>query len=193
MRAPSLPRIYWVFLAVAAAALPGCHRKPHALPQTRPTSISAPEQTFADTATGARLVYPPHWESHASTAFVLLIAPPAVDPAVQSISLDVPDLPPHLPGFIPLGLVVGGYKDDLKKLYPSVVSVELPSVKAAGVSVRQVRSRWVDAGGKAHVERAALMVKNDHVLILRATSDSANAAENEAAFEQILARWTWSR
>ena len=61
-----------------------------------------------------------------------------------AVSLEVPKLPPHIPGLIPLGSVVGGYIDDLKKQHPGV-KVDDPSTNPANGRGRRGRR---GAGGE---------------------------------------------
>src|SRR5436190_2081500 len=68
---------------------------------------------------GVRLEWPEGWAQHKSADFVLLLRPAAKgrgdEASAPSLSLDVPDLPPHIPGMIPIGSVRNGYLDDLRK------------------------------------------------------------------------------
>src|SRR5688500_10322690 len=92
----------------------GCQPRPSAAPaSTRPLAMSTEFN-----GPGIRLSYPSGWSPVPSAELVLLLAPSPASKTV--VSLDVPKLPPHIPGLIPLGAVVNGYVDDLKKQDPHV-------------------------------------------------------------------------
>jgi hypothetical protein len=55
-----------------------------------------------------------------------MLVPTGVKLEDTSISLDVPKLPPHIPGLIPIGSVRNGYLDDLKKSVGKLDTKDLP-------------------------------------------------------------------
>ena len=143
-------------------------------------------EEFGSDALRIRLSYPSRWSRASSDEYVLKLVSPA--PGDASISLDVPKLPPHVPGFIPLGLVVNGYIDDLKKQHAGVVVSDPASMKVAGANARRVTSTWIDAGGQSRAEHAVLTVHGDRVYIFRANDPDEDALQ---ASDKILSSVKW--
>jgi hypothetical protein len=139
----------------------------------------APEKTQFS-GPGVKLEYPGKWSRVDSKEYALLLAPTG-DAAKQSVSLEIPKLPPHVPGMIPLGSVVKGYIDDMKKQHPGV-KVETPANETVAKSAaRRVKSTW-DEKGQTLVEEAVLTVHGDHVYIFR---DNGNKDHCDAASKSL--------
>lgn len=136
---------------------------------------------------GVRVSWPGWWERMESKDYVLLLR----SAWGAGISLDVPELPAHVPGLIPLGMVVNGYLDDLKKQVGGKVDVrdEAPPAGALGGKVRMVRSEWGRSGGQQ--ETAVIVVHGDQVYILRGRSDVGHERETREAMEEIVGSWRW--
>ena len=147
---------------------------------------------FASKAHGIRLAYPADWKAAPSKDYVLLLVPADAknDSTGKSISLDVPKLPPHMPGMIPLGLVVNGYMDDLKKPHPGIAVEKPAAASVAGANARRVRSTW-KSEAQSRVEDAVLTVHGDRVYIFRADSEAAEAERMRQKLEGVLATVTW--
>jgi len=185
-----------VFLfIVSMALLVGCGSRTTAAPGVsadQPADAGAVGPTvFSSKPLGVELTIPAGWISHPSVDHVLmLIYPPANEPPDCSISLDVPDLPVHLPGLIPIGMVKNGYIDDLRKKFPQVQIEQDPAAEIPHAEARLVRSTWQDNGRRCH-ETALLMVHGDHVYILRANADAARYGGTVAAFDAIAKSIRW--
>lgn len=171
----------------------GIHR-PELEPDPRQpaTAGSAARATFVEPSTGVRVEYPADWERRPSADYVLLIVPPNGDPNNAQVSLDVPDLPAHIPGWIPIGMVRNGYADDLRKAHPGARVQDLPPPAVAGAKTRLVRSEWTE-GSTARQETALLIVRGDHVYIVRGTSGPDQADAVRAAFDQVVRSIAWTR
>lgn len=163
------------------------------------TTAPAEAGVFASAQHGFRLTYPPEWEPVPSAEFVLslqLRGAGGVDTNeagttfAAAISVDVPKLPPHIPGWIPLGLVVNGYVDDLKERYADLRLEESAPTKLAGANARRVRSTWT-IDGRPQVEDAVLTARGDRVYIFRLTADSRDYARALAVYESVLRSVTW--
>lgn len=189
--------------AVTAGVTGGCGRhaaagtgqvsQPATMPANAPTTpvfaASAGPSTrpieFVSTAKGVRLEYPQGWKPVPSSDYVLLLVPVVGSASGErSISLDVPDLPLHVPGLIPMNSVVNGYLDDLKKHHPALRVDESTGYVMPGTHARRVRSTWIEHG-RSFVEQAQIMVHGDGVYILRADDDSASFPETLHGFSQI--------
>ena len=181
---------------LAAALLAGCGARtrdggdPRDL-ATRPTTGQAQAgSAFTDPDTGVSLRPPAGWIRVPSLDYVLAIAPPAGGP--PAISLDIPKLPPHVPGWIPIGMVRNGYVDDVAKAHKGAKSVDLDPPKIAGANTRLVRSEWA-ADGTGFTELALLVVRGDRVYIVRLTGRSADHATDRAAFDAVVGSLSWAK
>jgi hypothetical protein len=132
---------------------------------------------------GVRVGWPGGWEREGSADYVVMLR----GPGGAGISLDVPELPAHVPGWIPLGMVVNGYLDDLKKQVGKVEERELPKPGGAlGDKVRMVRSVW-----DGMQETAVVVVHGDRVYILRGRSDLAHERVTREAMQEMIGSWRW--
>lgn len=195
------------FVSCCAAALAGAgcsrHQSPVAAPA--PVSASAPVSapnsnpgTFDRPKLGVRLGWPAGWVERPSNDYVLLLLAAGAGGGgdggeAPSISLDVPDLPPHIPGMIPVGSVRGGYLDDLRKSVGPIKTRDERAPAVANAAARMVRSAWTDSRGRAWQERALLLVHADRVYILRARSTAADEAATRAAFDDIVRSLKWTK
>jgi hypothetical protein len=135
---------------------------------------------------------PAGWEGHPSEDYVLLIHPASVaGPGTPTISLDVPDLPFHIPGMIPIGSVRSGYLDDLRKQVGQMTVEDLPPPDVGGATARLVRSTWHPGADRTVRETALLMVHGDRVYILRGRADEAREGAMRAAFDEVVRSVRW--
>ncbi|HEX2971914.1 MAG TPA: DcrB-related protein, partial [Tepidisphaeraceae bacterium] len=128
----------------------------------------------------------PGWTTKPSQDYVLML----VSAAGQSISLDVPDLPVHLPGMIPIGLVKNGYLDDLRKRVGSLTVVEDAPRQFPDANAHLVHTTWSN-GGQEFVEVTQLFVHNDRVYIIRSDSTADAYEATRAAFDAVVQSIRW--
>jgi len=183
--------------------MPGCRPK-HGPPSPGPESgLESPQppatQTSAPTTRpfagpGLQLAYSSEWQSAPSgdADYALMLVPRdgAGGSADVSLSVDIPKLPPHIPGMIPLGSVVRGYIDDVKQQHPDVHVEQPVPAKLAGANARRVTSTWT-AGGKEFSEQAVLTVRSDRVYIFRANADQPNRQRTTHALDELLNSVQW--
>jgi hypothetical protein len=173
----------------AIALVPfGCAKHPSTV---SPTPTSLPTRLFDRPDLGVRLNLPGGWESRPSQDFVLMLVPTGATSEDTSISLDVPKLPPHIPGLIPIGSVRNGYLDDLKKSVGKLDTKDLPQPGVPHAIQRLVRSQWTHGNRVAQQETALLMVHNDRVYILRGRSSVSDEPKTRAAFDEIVKSLNW--
>ena len=194
---------------VCAGVAVGCHwgQRKHAQPPnpaTRPTPPLAPTSmpapppsspspvTFEDTRGGIRLTYPAQWKPQPSSDYVLVLAPPDGAGSSQKIRLDIPDLPPHFPGMIKLGLIQNGYIDDLRKQHPDLKLEESTEQTLRGASARLLRSTWQQNGHPFH-DIALMMIHAERVFILSMQSDDDHLGPTRALFDEIARSVTWTK
>lgn len=167
-------RVLLPLLAVAALATACQPRRPADVREPGIPPIAEPPPhlvEFVSPEHGIRLSYPAELRpaDPPEEGFILWLIPavPGAERDELVVSVDVPKLPPHIPGLIPLGSVVRGYLEDLKEKHPDVTWTEPASMKVAGASARVVRSAWDEPDGTSRVEEAVLTVHGDRVYIFR--------------------------
>jgi hypothetical protein len=142
---------------------------------------------------GIQLAYGGGWKTASDPNYVLVLVPDGTTSNASdvSVSVEVPKLPPHIPGLIPLGSVVNGYVDDMKKQHVDV-QVEPPvATKVAGANARRVASTWKTTDGKSLSEDAVLTVKGDRVFIFRANADESNRERASTALDGLIESVRW--
>src|SRR5437773_1565719 len=82
-----------------------------------PRSEKAGLRTYENSNAHFRLQYPADWTPQDDKDYVLALYPPGAKPGdlTRRLTVDVPSLPPHLPGMITMGEVKNGYLKDLRK------------------------------------------------------------------------------
>jgi hypothetical protein len=142
---------------------------------------------------GVKLIEPAGYAAAPSTDYDLLLVP-AGSPAtsVDSLSLEIPDLPIHVPGFIPLKMVVNGYVDDLKQSHPKLTIEENQTYSVPNGKAWIVQSHWPD-GKTTDTESAILIVHGDHVFILRGDADADGKPKTLQAFDDFAKSVQWSK
>jgi hypothetical protein len=156
-----------------------------------PAPSSSPAGTFDRPDLGVKLDWPAGWAKRASDDFVLLLARDGTEGS-STLSLDVPNLPPHIPGMIPVGSVRGGYLDDLRKAVGAIKTTDLPPPPLPASAEKMVRSTWTDAKGEWQ-ETALLIVHADRVYILRGRSKTADEQATRAAFDAAVKSLQWTK
>jgi hypothetical protein len=196
--------------SVAAVAISGCRPGHHPTTQsalsastsqaliqpvmaaTGQPSIAAP-RTFTSKRLAIRVDYPAEWTPQENKDFELLLRPAqltGVEPERQ-ITLDVPDLPFHVPGMIPLRLVKNGYLDDLKKQAGPLLRTREESCPLAGSETRLLKSTW-QKDGRSFFDTALVIVHADHVYILRAAGLAAAEPTTQPIFDAMVKSLRWN-
>src|SRR5438876_5394298 len=173
----------------------GCSRRQATMGAgTRPApaqEAAAAPGTFDRPALGVRLDWAAGWVQRPSNDYVLLLTRAGAE--LPSLSLDVPDLPPHVPGLVPIGSVRSGYLDDLRKSVGPIKIANLTPPAIPAAATRFVRSTWTDSRGQSGQETALLIVHADRVYILRARSPVSDEPAVRAAFDQIVGSLKWTK
>jgi len=167
-------------------------------PTTAPSPAAEEDRAgpvrFERSNLGIRLDIPQGWARRDSKDFELLLhhaAKGGDDAGAPELSLDVPDLPPHIPNMIPIGSVRNGYLDDLRKLVGTIKTTDLTPPPIPASAERMVRSGWSDRDGKKWQETALLLVHADRVYIVRGRSTVDDEAATRDAFDQIVRSLEW--
>jgi hypothetical protein len=202
-------RLIYVLCAAAIAAAGGCRHKsttaaaaaspaaptaPSARPAPDPstTTPSSAGGTFDGSQWGIQLMYPAGWIPKPDRDYKLLLIPADRTTTDRSLSLEIPNLPPHVPGMIPLKLVKNGYLDDLRKSHPDLQSRDESPPTIPGAHAVLVTSTW-QADGRPASETALLMTHGDHVYILRANTLGAPEPALRSAFDTMARSIQWTK
>ena len=157
---------------------------------TRPTTVAA-VRPFADAVSGVAFDLPATWSIGPTSGTTKLRA---TDPTGSSVlTLDVPSLPFHIPGMIPLGLVVSGYVDDEKKQLAGVTASPPAAVSVTDAKARRSTLTGTDAAGRTVIDDAFLVVHGDAVFVLSVDSSPAARPAARAALEAAVASIRWTR
>ena len=115
----------------------------------------------------------------------------ANDPAGVELTVAVPKLSAHIPGFIPLEPVQSGYIDDLKKRMQDVTSQDGPAPNVSGASgTRRFTAQGKDSKGDRKLD-VALLVKGDRLYILTAEAPAKEFDKAKGALDLALSSWKW--
>lgn len=173
------------------ATMIGCAAKrapapPHGNIPESPELFELPQPGFAVTI-------PAGWERRATADYVLeiFLAGEHAKTAPR-ISIDVPHLPPHLPGMIRMSLVRNGFLDDLRRQFPGVRVVDEQAVSIPDSQVRRIDTEWT-LEGAAVQQRAVLIIRGGHVYIVRGTARQVDSPQMREAFEELMNSLHWTR
>jgi hypothetical protein len=155
----------------------------------QPLGDASAGHTFSNPKLGIALTWPGGWAKKDSKDFELLLVPDGKGPEGAELSLDIPDLPVHVPGMIPIGMVKDGYIDDLKKSHGQV-TIQEESPKVDGAKARKVHATW-KKDGKEYQETALLLVHSDRVYILRSDSAMDDEPAVKAAYDEFVKSIKW--
>lgn len=154
-------------------------------------STSAPAvATWDKSAKGVKLQYPADWKQKQSPDYELMLLPPGASNDARRITVDIPDLPPHLPFMIRMSRVEHDYLDDLKKEHPGLKVSEEKDVNLADSQARFVRSVWQE-GKQQHEDIVLLIIHASAVYILDAQTDDDHLQPTRAAFDSMQASIQW--
>ena len=154
-------------------------------------SKDAPGGKFMHAPSRIELSWPAGWVQTQKEGYEWTIVPAgAPGGAERWISLDVPSLPFHPPGMIPIGQVESGYLDDLKKQYGKLDVKELTPPKLPDAKLRMVRVAW-EKDGPGMQQTALLIVHDDHVYIIRERSDVEHEQSTRETFDSVTSSIHW--
>jgi hypothetical protein len=148
--------------------------------------------TYADAKGTVRLDLPAGWNKKPNKDYDLFLVPAGAKGDDQSISLDIPDLPAHVPGMIPLGMVAKGYLDDLRKTAGVAIQTKQEPQTLPKAQARLLTSTW-QRDEKSFCDTALVIVHSDHVYILRAACDAAQEKPTREAFDAVAHSLQWTK
>jgi hypothetical protein len=155
---------------------------------------------------GFRLSYPADWKQRRTEDFTLLLVPlktpdskaKDTDLAGPRISVDVPDLPPHFPGMITLGLMESNYLSDQKKRFTDMKVMEKTDLKVPKTSARRLvlagHAKNADgSAGASYTVVTLLEIHADRVYLPSAEAKTEDYPAVRAEFDQIVASMVWTK
>ncbi len=153
--------------------------------------------TFESREHGIRFRYPADWKPRPSKDYVLLAEPGSgverssgeVDGGPR-LTLDVPDLPPHLPFMLTLKAVRNGYVDDLRKRLKEMRVEDEREWQAPGAKATRLLVCGRGAKGERSVA-ALLMIHDDGVYIVSAESAKVLFPRVREAFDTVAGSLEW--
>ena len=208
MKTGKTVRTLHAFLALgglSAALAAGCHghdgqRPPvpasHAVEapaEPAAASTSAPSAVLWDrSAKGIKLKYPGDWQPKKNPDYELMLLPAGASKDDRRITVDIPDLPPHLPFMIQMSRVEHDYLQDLKKDHPDLHVQDSVVAKLPESTAKLVRSQWHQNGTVYH-DVALLIIHASAVFIMDAQSSDADLAATRPAFDSMRESIVWTR
>ena len=187
------PRLGVIVALIWAA---GC--QPRQGVSRRPESLApAISNEFVSEQYGVKLSIPRGWSPRPSDDFVLELSPATdalggASAQAPTISLDVPKLPPHLPGMIRMGLIENGLLDDLRKQFRDVRLLGRDDQEIPGTQTRAIKIAW-QAGSEEFLQHARLMIHGGRVYIVRATALVAQFERTSKAYDEVIQSLVWTR
>ena len=174
-----------ILLLLLLLIFAGCRSS---LPPPKPQAASAGQRRFEYPAAGIAFSYPSDWKPVPGSKSQLQVAAPAGG----QLTLDVPVLPFHIPGWIPVDQVTSGYVDDFKKRMPDAVVTNLPDPTLPDATQRRIKLAG-HLNGKPAIDEAVLIVHNDKVYILAIDSDDKAYPRLHSALDAVLKSLQWTK
>jgi hypothetical protein len=174
-------------LILLCAAPLACHSNIDP-PASQPAPSQPVLQQFESKSAGIGFSFPAGWkQNRLSDTQVRLEAP---GPAKISITLDVPKLPWHPFGIIPIGSVRDGYVEDQQKRLTDAKVTNLPDPTVPDASQRRVKISGHE-NGAAMVDDAALIVHADRVYILSLDCADPDYTAAKSALDTAVQTLHW--
>jgi hypothetical protein len=185
------------FVLIGSALSAGCHSsmappasQPAPSPLPTPSPVAKVSQTYESKNAGISFLVPAGWkQTPVSDTQVRFDSP---GPAKISVTLDVPRLPWHPYGLIPINSVRDGYVDDQRKKMPDAQTTNLPDPSVPEASQRRVKISG-HLNGNAVVDDAVLLVHGDRVYILSLDCDNSAYPSAKATLESVVQTLHWAQ
>jgi hypothetical protein len=160
-------------------------------PTTAPAAQVTPGSDHVDYASpdGAfKTGYPVSWKTKKGDATLNLLPVNDSSGGKRLVTLDVPDIPFHLPGMVTMERVENGYQSDLKKKYPGLNITSDADETFPDAKGKRIKATAQDGT----VIETLLAVRHDHVYIIASQTDPAGAHDGQAAVNMIEKSWQWT-
>ena len=163
-------------------------------PTSAPTTVAAP---FTSTKFAFSVQPPSDWSQvKGASGTALSLVPQSQANAkdlslVPSLQMQVPDLPPHIPGMIPVGSVANGYVNDLRKQHPDLKVDERVVVPIPNASARRIVSTFRN-GQMTWRDIVLCIVHKDRVFLIVADCPAGDYPATRAAFDAMAGSLKWN-
>ncbi|MGD1275886.1 MAG: hypothetical protein ABR964_01525 [Tepidisphaeraceae bacterium] len=180
-------RVSPAWMLVLCVVFCGCAS--HQATATRPASAGM--VGYTPPKGGFTTQYPSAW--HPGTGKDTLNLAPAKDDSggKRRLSIDVPDIPFHLPGMMTMGAVQKGFTDDLQKRFQGLHIDSVSDQAMAGARAKRIKATGKE-GGTPMVIDAVVAMNHEQVYIISSESDQAGAKAGSAAVDAIVTAWQWN-
>ena len=178
-------RVYAAGMLSILAMISGC-RSSTPPTVTAPMVSAAQPQRFELPSAGITFMYPAGWKTITGGKSQLQLSNGS-----SEFTLDVPTLPFHIPGMIPIDAVRSGYVDDAKKRIPDLVQTNLPDPTVPDARQRRVKLTG-HQNGKPAIDESVQIVHNDKVYILAIHCDRAGYPAAKAALDEAVQSLQWT-
>ena len=165
---------------------------PSSAPSASNSDTGAGFKTYENASAHFRMQYPADWTPKPDKDYTLMLVPMSAKPEdpVRHLTVDLPSLPPHLPGMITLNRVKDGYiKSQKKKLTDAQVIEDsqqsFPSAKAQRVIVTG------KLNGQDRTLAALLLMHDERVYVIRLDCDSGSYSTLKPLWEQMTTSLQW--
>jgi hypothetical protein len=155
-------------------------------PTSAPTSVE-----WDRSAKGVKIKYPADWKPKRSPDYELMLLHAGATKE-DRITVDIPDLPPHLPFMIRMSRIEHDYFEDLKKEHPDLQQKKASDISLPDAQARLVESTW-HANKQAYDDVVLLVIHASNVYIFDAQADDADLTATRAAFDSIKASIQWTK
>lgn len=154
---------------------------------------SAPASVLWDkTSKGIKLHYPADWHPKSNPEYELMLLPPGESKGDQRITVDIPDLPPHLPFMIQMSRVEHDYVQDLRKEHPDLKVQQSVGGGVADSTSKLLHSVWHQNGTTYH-DRVVLIIHASAVYIVDAQTPETQLDPTVNAFNSIRGSIVWTK
>jgi hypothetical protein len=153
--------------------------------------VQAHDQKFENQSAGISFMYPSAWKVVSTDPTQFRFVQNGKGETLE-LTLDVPKLPWHIPGLIPIDSVRDGYVDDVKKRMAGAKVTNLPDPALPDAKQHRVQLTG-QINGKPAVNDAVMIVHNDKVYILSIETDPAAYPQLKEKLDAVIASLKWIR
>jgi hypothetical protein len=160
--------------------------QPMGNPTSAPTAVE-----WDKSAKGVKIKYPGDWKPKTNPDYELMLIHSGTKKE-DRITVDIPDLPPHLPFMIRMSRIEHDYVEDLKKEHPDLQQKRVSDVSLPDAQARLVESTW-HANKQTYDDVVLLVIHASSVYIFDAQADDTDLTATRAAFDSIKASIQWTK
>jgi hypothetical protein len=134
------------------------------------------------------VVYPADWINEPESDNELTISPPHVNTDANQVLIQVPSVPPLLPGMITLGMVQHGYVNDLEGRAKNVVVKDTEPG-----TIPDAKSRVLTITGDNLVAKVVIIIRGARVFMLVSEVQPPQAELASKTIDAMEDSWKWTK